>query len=1293
MRLSPQSQEVIERLGKAENLISGSFEIGPLTGSAIVLLDDIVAHYDDLSGRRGEDQAKRLRSLYLNRLNAEKERNEIERDQEGAETDAEVETSNTPTTSAGRFYVAPPHWKLESLKCVSIRGIAPPGEEFTFRFDGTSNLIFGPNGSGKSSLLGAVAWIFTGEVVTDCDQPKDKQKTVSPLLRVPANSNRGTKICDWPIIATLPEHTNNRPSVANCWAQIELKSHDNNQAIHLRRRYGENLEYSTDLDSWEACTDLAEIGIEPLDVQLSLITPTIFGRQSIEDALDSRSLLSLMLGYDDLESIGELASKVSGNLTRLENSEKQDLGRLTTQVKQALSSLPEKLPEGHELKPDVSALATDTSPTADDITKIGMEFKAAIENAEANLAQILGLDIIDGKAPDGLAEKLTIAVSALEKGLLSNFPSLAEIRLETVLPETDGKDSDTQLHKLISDLVEFLNRAKKRIEKRLEWWREESMPGSRASLLLKAAQFYNVEGKNCPVCEQSIEKRPVKDKLESLKTMDQELQKEAEDFFRKLDSELQDIVPRNIFNLSDTSVEERIANDWKVLRDGDALGAMFSTITKDFNGPIETITNEIESEESEVPDVLPEDTEEIFETYTDNFINQISRASRALDVLTWSSQNIDNLEEQLAEVLISQQPDGGTESLLTILSKGKGSATDIQPLKEVRETLRSILRLTRDIDESQMLLDAINTIKEYLEEIKPVAKYAVSEVESIFNGIKDTTISHWEKLYPEKSTGMKPARLSLGSGRDKSIEALLSRGDYEVQGQYFANAGLQRAVALSFYFALLDKHPHGLGFILMDDPILSLDEDHRERWSREILKPKLDTLQIILSTHQRQYLNHCGHIFDAKYIIELNPRNRDRRISWRPGHRLIRAEYAIKNNNWDGARLLPRKYVEDLMNTLDAYSPNTFFVPGNLTASLDKYTEFSEPHPLAGNRQKSIINRLRGPKVRWVLDPVLHSPTEADVSNPMLKDCLDELVKCEETFKNELNKLERIRNHQLRGAAIPASTISFEDIQETSWKEPIVISQLGRAAARSDPWQVDIAEKAIPIAIPQGTIVLVTDNTLDPVAKCGQWVLLADESNEPIDGDLVAICDSKHNRYLRRIWSDGYNWILQAINPIHLISSISCEKKAAAVRRIIGVLYEPVQFSATKNPNLNLEWEPVNSFNLNQMANYKTIVVEGDSIDPIARRGQSVLVKEGKSPLEAAREVIAGTLAVVETKDETEIGNIIKRIYSRDGKWILESANPVDSIAPITLSDEEIERIWPICGVLFEAFEKEACEA
>src|SRR5262249_18622256 len=160
-------------------------------------------------------------------------------------------------------------------------------------------------------------------------------------------------------------------------------------------------------------------------------------------------------------------------------------------------------------------------------------------------------------------------------------------------------------------------------------------------------------------------------------------------------------------------------------------------------------------------------------------------------------------------------------------------------------------------------LEILGQIRGWLEPLKMLAKYAVAEVAAVFEGIKDKTIVHYQLLYSGPRDGLGLARLVLGTGRDKTVEARLSGGSFEVPSQHFANAGQQRAFALAFFFALLDRHPGGLGFVLMDDPILSLDDDHRESWSGNILRPKLEALQIILATHQRQFLNNCRYDFQA----------------------------------------------------------------------------------------------------------------------------------------------------------------------------------------------------------------------------------------------------------------------------------------------------------------------------------------------------------------------------------------------------------------------------------------------
>lgn len=94
------------------------------------------------------------------------------------------------------------------------------------------------------------------------------------------------------------------------------------------------------------------------------------------------------------------------------------------------------------------------------------------------------------------------------------------------------------------------------------------------------------------------------------------------------------------------------------------------------------------------------------------------------------------------------------------------------------------------------------------------------------------------------------------------------------------------------------------------------------------------------------------------------------------------------------------------------------------------------------------------------------------------------------------------------------------------------------------------------------------------------------------------------------------------------------------------------------------------------------IAVEGESLEPLARRGQHVLVASQQSPAETTLD--QGGLAVLETSDDS-VGNVIKRVYRRNDQWVLVSPNPVEPPEPILLPVEMIVAVWPLRGVLFES--------
>jgi hypothetical protein len=191
-----------------------------------------------------------------------------------------------------------------------------------------------------------------------------------------------------------------------------------------------------------------------------------------------------------------------------------------------LAAQVDRLPDGASPKANLRALAAEVSPTVDDMTRLDTEVALAVDEAERRLASLLGLGTADGKAIEGLADKLTVAVAQLEGDLWSVFPSLGKLRLSAVFPDLAVHDQASRLVELERLTGSFISEARRSIHDRLQWWKKEVAPGSKASLLLRASKFYDPGVAKCPVCDLPIASLPVASQLASLRSVDPELSKD-----------------------------------------------------------------------------------------------------------------------------------------------------------------------------------------------------------------------------------------------------------------------------------------------------------------------------------------------------------------------------------------------------------------------------------------------------------------------------------------------------------------------------------------------------------------------------------------------------------------------------------------------------------------------------------------------------------------------------------------------------------------------------------------------
>ncbi len=1269
MKLSPQSDAVVKKLSEGSTIQSGEIRIGPLDELTRAVLDVLVNNFDDISRRTGEDQARAVRGRVVTTtaaIHASKQASQRSQTTGGLPPNQDTHASDTLPANVSE----PPKWKLLGLRCESIRGVAPPGELFSFEFHGESNLIYGPNGSGKSSLLSAVLWCLTGEIIAD-SEPDQKE---SPMYRVTGSSSKARS---WPHVVTLPEPVGFEAASPTCWVELQLQREADKKNLWLRRMYPVMLEASWDGTTWSACNDLGEFLITPLDLQLSLTAPTVFSRRSLEEASNVRSILTLILGYDNIEELGDLASKISGNRTRLQKSEEATLRSQMDAQRALLNRLADALPESSAERQALSKLATKEASSPQDFEKVRKAVDEALSAAEQAVAQDLGLTEARSTALAGLADKVTVGLAKLEKGITVCLPSLACLQLSSVCPATEEASSEQMLRRVQSALVEYIGGARQAIARRAELWRRECAPGSKATLLLKAAQFYDPSDNVCPVCDCHIDNATLTADLTNFRTLDPQLTKDLQLFFADLAKRLKEIVPQSVRQLVEATPATRLLADWASLCK--ELGPALTVLTQTYEGKVTEIASAIAPKQTPEHSLLPTDVDEVFSAEAATFLRAMADSEQGLGLLDWAVGNLATVLNDLDNV-ITKQSSTSSRTLYMALAQGKDAAAIVKPLAAAKTELAAAIRALTDIEALRLAIERLKELADPLDKLKLLSKYAEVEVGTAFNSIREATIENTKCLYPESATGMELGHLKMGKGKDKSVEAMLSTKTYRVPGQFFANAGLQRAVALSFYFALLKRHPKGLGFLVMDDPILSLDEDHRERWSSDILCPILPSIQVVLATHQADFLKNCRQEFSADRIVHLNPRDRKQRISWQPGDRLRRAQRQLSTDHLVAAMSL-RKFREDLLISLDAYSPVAFFDPHDLKGSLDAYARLASPNPLAGSAQRKIVHALQEQTVARVLDPAVHSLTEAAVTKPMVEDCLRRLLSCEIQISKEFGRLERMRKRAMRGSRIPAAIVPFARLNDrATWPKHLGIPFIGAAAARSTPWTVEIGEEGHMLWISPGAAVLVAGDVLNPVAWYGQWALLAPEEIVPNDGDLVAAEGSDGNRYLRRVWPDGEHWTLEGINPVRPVPPVSVRKMDAPLRKIVGVLYEPTGIALRRTTTIS-EWEESGAVDIQAtVGRYHAIDVMGQSIEPLARSGQKVLVGEKCDDLDS---ISGATLAVLQT--DGAIGNVIKRVYPKDANWILISANPVEPIDPILLPRDAIRAIWPICGVLFES--------
>jgi SOS-response transcriptional repressor LexA len=485
----------------------------------------------------------------------------------------------------------------------------------------------------------------------------------------------------------------------------------------------------------------------------------------------------------------------------------------------------------------------------------------------------------------------------------------------------------------------------------------------------------------------------------------------------------------------------------------------------------------------------------------------------------------------------------------------------------------------------------------------------------------------------------------------------------------FSNAGRMRALLLSFAFALLDKSSGSLDFVILDDPAISLDDEHKVRFVDNLVKPYVESGQVILGTHYEQFFQDSEPIFLDEVKLRMIPRQRASDFAgFEPGDLLERVNVALQNNSgqWREVAGNIRLWVERTLSTLSGYCHQPFIVFNDIPQSLDRYSSITNP-VIATTERDTIIRIFRGEKVSRILNRLHHNEP---IQKPEVVDAMHALEECTKAVRNEIKRFKELYNHALldrrRGLGV---VLEISEFKEDKINRTLSLVRKAAAAHNAEGIEWDINED---YAIENCPVVQVCSDIIAPIALPGQYLLLDWENREPANGDLVVVETSDKEKYIRRIWrKENGIVILEGANPTIPYDPVYITSGTCTIRRIVGILYDQ---SPITTPNDEWSLRGVNDSWFDSIVG---VQVKGTSLEPVARNGQIILIKKQDVKVKITDDM----LACVSIRD---IGEVIKRCFIKGSQCVLCAINPNEREIPIVADLDSIQHAYVLKGVIFE---------
>lgn len=767
----------------------------------------------------------------------------------------------------------PRRFALISIRAHQFAGLHHAGtskakpDDFEFELKEGVTLFEGYNGCGKTSLLNAIIWALTGEVLRPQRAPESANKDFD--FEVDENSIHAA-----PPVVPLPdpalEALTAKAIPVDTWVELEFEDQ-----VKKKYKVRRSLKRAARDVLKEEVTGIDELDLDPVSTRVGTTMPGILPYVQVGAASALGKAVSELTGMAPLVHLanhaGKTKKKIDGDLSKAKRNEIQGEDEAYLRSRTDLVELIRK--HNLAIKEEDIPLPSDDSTIETKLTELSTKLDKLKEDGLNHAKQVLGetFDAQDATQRSNLVSSIAPALSAVTK--LGSLPSMARLGGLTKLTEADAEQVRafiTEVRNEASKLVEIAAEPDKAARLRLY---------SRVTAWISDHPGLAHEENNCAVCGQSltdivdsITGLMVKDHLDGAakegdfagKTFGAWARHVLGEFATRLPASLASEVRLDPSEGPTSLIRQALIEE---LFNDTAFSGSIRPLGEHVSGACDRAFQAFPAFDFTTSPELGAGRQEFQE------LNQfIYRVERALAYPSWRTSAKDAVANLMREVVGQAATEGRhtePDSLMGQLHKLQTMVTAIEPVDDAAVKHERMLADIKRRRGFERRLKAYGEASLALQECMAVGDLAERQVAQLQQQLH-TTASHWRnKIYLSAfpTTAMELVDSRMSGGGD--LQLLVGAPRVAAPAQHVSNASALRASLLAFYLAYWQhmlKERGGLQLLVMDDPQELLDGDNRDRLADAVHDIFKANAQLVLTTHDTRFAMAVAKRTQAKSV-------------------------------------------------------------------------------------------------------------------------------------------------------------------------------------------------------------------------------------------------------------------------------------------------------------------------------------------------------------------------------------------------------------------------------------------